>query len=76
MVDNYKTFINIFISIVFGIIVGYLFKNLLFRNSIVYRGPNSNSEKFKIYKEDGECYMMVPKVCICPIDLTFDYYKN
>jgi hypothetical protein len=66
MADN---FINIFVSIILGIIAGYIIKLLLIKNNVNYHGPNSNYEKFKVYNDGDKCFMMVPKICICPIDI-------
>jgi hypothetical protein len=59
------------ISVILGILCGYLLKKIFFSNNVIYRGPDSNEEKYKVYQEDDKCYRLVPKICICPINIKF-----
>lgn len=53
---NYKL-VYLILGMIFGYFLMYVSSNL-----IVYRGPNSNNIKNKIFEHDGKKYRFVPKV--------------
>ena len=57
----YKIFFNICWGIIFGLVIGYY----LFKKKI-YKGPNSNIIKKKIYRKSNKCYKLIPLTFICP----------
>ena len=61
--------INIFISIILGLIISYFFSTyILFNQKQKLKGPNSNSVRKKIYiDENNICFSFVPIPYICPI---------
>ena len=73
--DQYSWTVNIII-IIFGLIIGLIFGYLIF-NFNTYIGPDSNQIVSNIYTEsDGKKYKWIPKICICPINLSMDKLKN
>jgi len=73
--DQYTLAINI-IVIIGGLVIGLIFGYLLF-NSNIYIGPNSNEIVSNIYTDSkGKKFKWIPKICICPINLSMDKLKN
>lgn len=73
--NNYELILNMII-IIFGFIIGLLIGYLTF-NSNTYIGPDSNEISKKIYVDsEGKRYKWIPKVCICPINLSMGKLKN
>jgi hypothetical protein len=67
--------INI-ITIIIGLVLGIVFGFLLFKQYI-YKGPNSNIVSKEIHTEpDGKKFRWIPKICICPVNLSMDQLKN
>jgi len=67
--------INIIIIII-GLIIGIIIGLLLF-NKNIYKGPDSNIISQQIYVDsDGKKYKLIPKICICPINLSMVKLKN
>ena len=64
------SFVCIIISVFFGLIVGILLNLFIMGNGNIYKGPNSNIIKHNIFKENGKCYRLVPKIYLCPIDIS------
>lgn len=58
--------VDVYCSIIIGIFVGLCLFYLTRKNN-VYRGPDSNIIKSKIYKLSGDnkCYVLEPKIYIC-----------
>lgn len=56
---------NNIMSLIFGIVVGILVYRALFKQ-IIYKGPNSNLIRHKIYNVEGKCYKFNPVIHICP----------
>lgn len=54
------------LSLIFGIIIGIFIYRMLFKQ-VIYKGPNSNFIRHKIYQENGKCYKFNPIIHICPI---------
>jgi hypothetical protein len=63
------SFCNISVSILLGILVGYILYYFISPSSIIYKGPNSNIIKHQIFKYNGKSYRLVPKIYLCPIDI-------
>ena len=61
--------INIYIcGILFGLLLGIIFMNLLLRKiNIYYKGPNSNEVKKKYFKYNNKYYKFTTEICFCPI---------
>lgn len=74
--ENENNILIIIITIIIGITVGTLFGYLLFKE-YKYKGPDSNIIVTKIYEDNnGRKYKWIPKICICPIDLSMNKLKN
>ena len=61
---------NIFFKILLSILVGFSFSLIItsiYIKSYIYKGPNSNEVKKKIYYKNNRCYKLIPKSIICPI---------
>ena len=56
--------INIVINIIIGLVIGVLLSYWI-RPVIKYKGPNSNDIRKNLYKHEGKCYRLVPKVYMC-----------
>lgn len=67
--------INI-ITIIIGLIIGIIFGLFLFKKYI-YKGPNSNiiSKEINI-DSNGKKFKWIPKICICPVNLSMIELKN
>lgn len=66
------SFCNIIISILFGFFVGYILFYIIIQKSIVNKGPNSNLIKHQVFKHENKCYRMIPKIYLCPIDISLN----
>lgn len=67
--------VNIIIIII-GLVIGMIFGFLLFKQYI-YKGPDSNIVSKEIYTDsNGKKFKWVPKVCICPVNLSMNELKN
>jgi len=65
-----------FIVTIFGLVIGLIFGYLIF-NKNTYVGPDSNQIVNKIYTDsNGKKYKYIPKICVCPINLSMDKLKN
>ena len=63
---------TIIIGLIFGIIVGFI----LFKEYI-YKGPNSDKVSKEIYTDsNGKKFKWIPKICICPVNLSMGQLKN
>ncbi|AYV78754.1 MAG: hypothetical protein Edafosvirus30_5 [Edafosvirus sp.] len=59
--------LNIIIGLIIGVVIAIFYNSY----NVLYRGPNSNEIKNKIYKDnDGNCYRLVPVVHICPTSIS------
>lgn len=56
---------NNFTIIIFSIILAIIVYFLLF-DMYVYKGPNSNIIKKKIFIENGKKYRLMPHIFMCP----------
>lgn len=64
------------IIIIIGLVIGMTFGFLIFKQYI-YKGPDSNIVSKEIYTDsDGKKFKWIPKVCICPVNLSMDKLKN
>jgi len=61
---------NNVISIILGFIIGYIIFYIYDKKRIIYHGPNSKNIIKNIYKKNGKCYKLIPKVVICPLHLS------
>ena len=69
-------FIINLITIIIGLIIGIIFGFLIFKK-YNYKGPDSNIVAKKIYIDsNGKKFKWIPKVCICPINLSMDKLKD
>lgn len=57
--------INNIYSAIFGALIAIILWITL-KPTTVYRGPNSNDIRKKIYHLNGKCYRLKPVVTICP----------
>ena len=63
-------------TIIIGLVIGIVFGFLLFKHNI-YKGPNSNVVSKEIHIDsDGKKFRWIPKICICPINLSMEQLKN
>ncbi len=61
MINFYSMFYNLFWGYIFGIVISiYFFKRY------IYKGPDSNIIRKKIYKRGEKCFKLVPYTFICP----------
>lgn len=75
MMEKEKIIINI-ITIIIGLVLGIIFGFLLFKKYI-YKGPNSNIISKKTYTDsNGKKFKWVPKICICPVNLSMSELKD
>lgn len=64
------------ITIIIGLVIGIVFGFLIFKQYI-YKGPDSNIVSKEIYTDsNGKKFKWIPKVCICPVNLSMDKLKN
>ena len=64
------------ITVIIGLVLGIVFGFLLFKQYI-YKGPNSNIVSLETnIDSNGKKYRWMPKVCICPINLSMNKLKN
>ena len=64
------------ITVVIGLVLGIVFGFLLFKQYI-YKGPNSNIVSKEINTdENGRKFRWIPKVCICPVNISMSELKN
>jgi hypothetical protein len=57
---------NLIYSISLGFIIGIIIFYYYYNHRIKYHGPNSGIIKKKIYKDNDNCYMLKPKIHVCP----------
>ena len=70
-----KIIINI-ITIIIGLVIGIVFGYLLFKE-YKYTGPDSNIVSQEIHSDSNDKkYKWIPKICICPINLSMDKLKD
>jgi hypothetical protein len=63
-------------TIIIGLVIGIVFGFLIFKQYI-YKGPDSNIVSKELYTDsNGKKFKWIPKVCICPINLSMDKLKN
>lgn len=56
------------ISIISGLILGYLLAKYYLSAKTEYHGPNSKDIVGSIYKwRDGKYYQFSPEICVCPL---------
>jgi hypothetical protein len=60
---------DIILSIIVGVILGWLFYSIRFSN-IHHHGPNSKNIINKVYRVKDKCYKLVPRVTICPSNIS------
>ena len=64
------------ITIIIGLVVGMIFGFLIFKQYI-YKGLDSNIASKEIHTEsNGKKFRWIPKICICPVNLSMDKLKN
>ena len=67
--------INIFVVII-GLVIGIIIGYFIFKE-YKYKGPDSNIISQEIYVDsNGLEYKFVPKVCICPINMSMSKLKD
>lgn len=67
--------INI-ITIIIGLIIGIILGLSLFKQ-FIFKGPDSNIVSKEIYTDStGKKFKWVPKIHICPINLSMNELKN
>lgn len=59
--------LNIFISILTGMILSIILVNIYIKEIPSKHGPNSTIIRNKIYKENNKCFRLEPRIKICPI---------
>jgi len=59
--------LNIFISILTGIILAIILVNIYIRKIPLKHGPNSSIIRNKIYKDNNKCFRLEPRIKVCPI---------
>lgn len=64
---------EIIISLLTGIVIGYVIFLLYSRKKYNIHGPNSKDIIGKIYKKDGKCYKFTPVISICPISISMKH---
>lgn len=64
--------LDIFISILLGLIIGYAICRYLYRQPLTYHGPVADEIKKKVFldKETMKCYQFIPVIHICPPSMT------
>jgi len=67
--NNSSNYFNIILSIIIGTILGFLFYSIKFPN-INYHGPNSKNIVNKVYTQNNKCYKLIPRVTICPSNIS------
>jgi hypothetical protein len=60
--------LSLFSGLITGIVIGFLFFNYI-NDNCIYKGPDSNKEKTKIWEKDGKWYQYETRIVICPSDL-------
>lgn len=63
----YNVLFNIFLGLSLGLIISHFFKE-----QQRYHGPNSIIFTKKIFKENGKCYKLKPKLVDCSIFSSHD----
>lgn len=58
---------KIILSMLLGLFIGFILSKIIFKPSIKYHGPNSNTIRKQIYHQNNGCYQLVPTLCIRPI---------
>lgn len=67
--------INLF-TIIIGLVIGIILGLTLFKEYI-YKGPDSNIVSKEIYIDsNGKKFKWVPKITICPVNLSMGELKN
>ena len=66
---------NYIFSVILGIIFGVIISLFLIGMRTYNHGPNSNKVKLEVFKENTECFRLVPKIHLCPISKTIKKAK-
>ena len=64
--DNFIS--DIFFSILFGLLVGYILSKYLYNQPEIYHGPKADEIKKIVFQDPGTkiCYRFTPVIHICP----------